>query len=52
VPESNEYRATMADNYGHADVYRGWIDGDRLTFEWLPGTQVRLRMVPVQGGEG
>lgn len=43
VPESNEYRATMADNYGHADVYRGWIDGDRLTFESLPGTQVGLR---------
>jgi Protein of unknown function (DUF1579) len=43
VPESNEYRATMADNYGHADLYRGWIDGDRLVFESLPDKPVRLR---------
>ena len=26
-PASNEYRATIADNYGHADVMRGRIDG-------------------------
>ena len=43
VPESSEYRATMADNYGHADVYRGWIEGDRLVFESLPGRPVQLR---------
>ena len=32
-PEHGEYRASMVDNYGHADVYRGRIDGDRLVFE-------------------
>jgi hypothetical protein len=30
-PTTSEYRATLADNYGHADVMRGWIDGNRLT---------------------
>jgi hypothetical protein len=29
-PTAGEYRATLADNYGHADVMRGWIEGDRL----------------------
>ena len=28
APEHGEYRAVMTDNYGHADVYRGRIEGD------------------------
>jgi hypothetical protein len=32
-----EYRAVMTDNYGHAEVYRGRIEGDRLVFESLEG---------------
>jgi len=31
-PQAKEYRATVADNYGHAEVLRGRIDGDLLTF--------------------
>jgi hypothetical protein len=42
-PEHKEYRAAMADNYGHADVYRGHIEGDRLVFESMPETGTRLR---------
>jgi hypothetical protein len=44
VPEQGEYRAVMTDNYGHADVYRGHIDGDRLIFESPEGTGTRLRL--------
>lgn len=44
-PDSREYRATLADNYGHADVMRGTIDGDRLTFETIGEGAVRLRLV-------
>jgi hypothetical protein len=33
----------MAGNYGHADVYRGQIDGGRLVFESMEGTGTRLR---------
>jgi len=44
-PTSQEYRATIADNYGHADVMRGWIDGDQLVFETVTAAPVRLRMV-------
>jgi hypothetical protein len=43
APEHGEYRAVMTDNYGHADVYRGRIDGDRLMFESTDGAQIRLR---------
>lgn len=43
APEFGEYRASMVDNYGHAMVYRGWIDGDRLVFESLGDAPVRLR---------
>ena len=43
APEQGEYRAVMADNYGHADVYRGHIDGDRLIFESIADTGTRLR---------
>jgi len=42
---SGEYRATMADNYGRADVMRGWIEGDRLTFESMGESPVRIRLV-------
>jgi len=33
----------MTDNYGHAAVYRGRIDGDRLVFESIEGAAARLR---------
>jgi hypothetical protein len=42
-PETNDYRASMVDNYGHAMVCRGWIDGDALVFESLDGAEARLR---------
>jgi Protein of unknown function (DUF1579) len=42
-PEHGEYRASMVDNYGHADVYRGCIDGDRLVFESMGDRGPRLR---------
>jgi len=42
-PAAGEYRASMADNYGNAGVYRGRIDGDRLIFESMEGAPVRLR---------
>lgn len=44
-PTRGEYRATVADNYGHAEIMRGWIDGDRLTFESIGDPPVRLRLV-------
>jgi hypothetical protein len=44
-PAAAEYRATVADCYGHADVLRGHIDGDRLTFETIGDGAVRLRLV-------
>jgi hypothetical protein len=43
-PAAREYRATIADNYGHAGVMRGWIEGDRLTFETIGGAPARLRL--------
>jgi hypothetical protein len=43
-PARQAYRATLADNYGHADVMTGHLDGDRLVFESEPGSPVRLRM--------
>ena len=43
APEHGEYRAVMTDNYGHADVYRGHIDGDRLIFESMADTGTHLR---------
>lgn len=42
-PEHGEYRAVMTDNYGHAEVFRGRIDGDCLVFESLEGAAARLR---------
>jgi hypothetical protein len=41
--EHREYRAVMADNYGHALTYRGRIDGDRLVFQSMPDSDARLR---------
>ncbi len=43
-PATNEYRATIADCYGHTDVLRGWIDGDRMTFETIGDPPVRIRL--------
>lgn len=43
VPEAGGYRATMADNYGHVNVFDGHIDGDRLVFESTGNGLVRLR---------
>lgn len=43
-PMNGEYRATMADNYGHAGVMRGNIEGDRLVFESLGDAPVRIRL--------
>jgi len=42
-PEHGEYRAVMTDNYGHAELYRGRIDGDRLVFDSMEGAAPRLR---------
>jgi hypothetical protein len=44
-PANGEYRATLADNYGHTDVMRGRIERDRLTFESVGDPPVRLRLV-------
>ena len=44
-PEAGEYVASMVDNYGHAAVYRGRIDGDRLIFESPEGSGPRLRFM-------
>ena len=43
APEHGEYRAVMTDSYGHAEVFRGRIDRDRLVFESLEGAAARLR---------
>jgi hypothetical protein len=44
-PTNDEYRATVADNYGHALVMRGRIEGDRFIIESLDDGPARLRMV-------
>jgi hypothetical protein len=43
-PADGEYRATVADVYGHAEVLRGSIDGDRMVFESLGDPPVRIRL--------
>ena len=43
-PSHGDYRATIADNYGHAAVMRGRIERDRLVFETIDDAPVRLRM--------
>jgi hypothetical protein len=42
--DAGEYRATMNDNYGHADLMRGRIDGDRLIYESMGEPAVRIRL--------
>src|SRR5213083_619527 len=37
-PEHGEYRAVMTDNYGHAAMYRGRVEGDRVVFESIGDT--------------
>jgi hypothetical protein len=44
-PAKGEYRATIADNYGHADVMRGQIEGNRLVFESIGNPPIRIRLV-------
>jgi hypothetical protein len=44
-PAHREYRATMADNYGHADVMHGRVAGDRLVFETLYPSPAHLRLI-------
>jgi hypothetical protein len=44
-PIAREYRATVADCYGHAEVMRGWIDGDVLTFESIGDPPARIRLI-------
>ncbi len=44
-PSAQEYRATVADNYGHAETLRGRIDGDLLTFQSIGDPPVRLRLL-------
>jgi hypothetical protein len=41
--DAGDYVATHNDNYGHAGVMRGRIDGNRLVYESSDGT-ARLRM--------
>jgi len=43
-PAAGEYRATVADCYGHAEVMRGRIDGGRLVFESTGDPPVRIRL--------
>jgi hypothetical protein len=43
-PADGEYRATVADVYGHAEVMRGVIDSDRLVFESVADPPVRIRL--------
>ena len=43
-PADGEYRATVADVYGHAEVLRGRIDGDRLVFESVGDPPARIRL--------
>jgi Protein of unknown function (DUF1579) len=43
-PFAKEYRATIADNYGRADLLRGRIDGDRMVFESMRDVAPFLRL--------
>jgi len=43
-PAAGEYRATVADCYGHAEVLRGRIDGDRMEFTSVGAPAVRIRL--------
>jgi Protein of unknown function (DUF1579) len=42
---AGEYRASSADNNGpNLAIYRGWIDGNRLTYESLSDALPRIRL--------
>jgi hypothetical protein len=43
-PEAREYRAAVADNYGHTEILAGRIDGRLLTFESIGHRPVRIRL--------
>jgi hypothetical protein len=43
-PMMREYKATIADNYGRADVLRGSIQGDRMIFESMSDRPPFLRL--------
>jgi hypothetical protein len=42
--DAGGYRATLDDNYGHADVMRGRLEGDRLVYETFDDRPARLRL--------
>jgi hypothetical protein len=42
--DAGSTRATLNDNYGHADVMRGRLEGDRLIYESIGGGPARLRL--------
>ena len=50
-PARRAYRATMNDNYGHADVMTGHIEGDRLVFTTDEGAPVQLRLTWIADGD-
>lgn len=43
-PMASEYRATIADNYGRADVLRGRVEGDLMIFESFEGKVPMIRL--------
>ncbi|MEX0796801.1 MAG: DUF1579 family protein [Acidimicrobiia bacterium] len=43
-PAHGEYRATVADCYGHTEIMRGRIDGDLMIFESMRDTPPLLKM--------
>ena len=43
-PQAGEYRASVADNYGHVEILAGHIDGNLLTFDSIGDPPVRLRL--------
>jgi hypothetical protein len=43
-PANAEYRATVADCYGHTEVMRGRIEGDRMIFESMGELPPHLKM--------
>ncbi len=43
-PVNQEYRATVADCYGHTEVMRGRIEGDLMIFESMRDTPPMLKM--------
>jgi len=51
-PGAGEYKATIADNYGRADVLRGHIDGDLMIFESMSLTPPFLRLTWEVAREG